>query len=433
MTSRPTPSLLHTGSSAPDAVIVGGGLAGSGLAITLRRLGMEIALVERTSAFLDRIRGETIHPWGTREIRELDLEPVAIDGAGALRQRHWLTYRDRQPGTPYTWADDFTDAPYGLSVRHTAFQRALLDAAIAEGVRVFRPAEVTLSRSAGGSTATIQGEGDEVVLRPRFVIGADGQQSATRSWIGGSARRDPVHHAIGGALIAGLNLADDRVHQAFFPGGFALITPQRGGTSRVYLVCSNEAAARVQRLPDPATPFMERVAESLPNGTVRDWTSTGPIGFFPNANIVATWPETPDVILIGDAAGANDPSQGHGISLTFHDIRVLRDVFRSDLAATEIPAAFARRRRAYFEVLRQHAHWTERLATETGPEIEAIRDRIALARELDPTAGGFSGIFATGPDGLVADDAARRHFLGEDLEGLPTGAAPPLSHVAPAD
>lgn len=420
----PTPSLRPERTLSPDAVIIGGGLAGSGLAITLRRIGMEVALVERTSEFHDRIRGETIHPWGTREIRELGLEACAIEDAGALRQWHWLTYRDREPGTPSTWADDFPDAPYGLSVRHSAFQQALLTTAVAEGVRVFRPAEVRLTRSADSLTASITSEKDRVDLRPRFVFGADGQQSATRAWIGGSARRDPVHHAIGGALIAGLDLKGDRVHQAFFPGGFALITPQRGRVSRVYLVCSTEEASRIQRLPDSAPALMERVAESLPEGTVREWASTGPIGFFPNANIVAAYPETPDVILLGDAAGANDPCQGHGISLTFHDIRVLRDLFRSGLTADDISPAFATRRRSYFAVLRQHARWTERLTTETGPEIDAIRERMSIARELDPTAGGFAGIFATGPDHLIADEAARRHFLGEDLEGPSADGSP---------
>ena len=430
MTAIPRPFSRSRHLPAPDAVIVGGGLAGSGLAITLRRLGMEIALVERTTEFHDRIRGETIHPWGAREIRELGLEKVAIDNAGALPQRHWLTYRDRQPGTPYTWADDFPDAPYGLSVRHSAFQQALLDAALAEGVTVFRPAEVRLSRSGVGVKAAIESGGEHIELHPRFVFGADGQGSATRAWIGGSAQRDPVHHAIGGALIDGLDLESDRVHQAFFPGGFAMITPQTGGTSRVYLICSSEEASRIQRAPDRATPFMERVTEALPAGAVGYWQSTGPIGFFPNANVVASYPAVPDVILLGDAAGANDPCQGHGISLTFHDVRVLRDLFRDGPAAGEISGAFAAKRRAYFEVLRQHAHWTERQATETGPEIEAIRDRIGRARELDPTAGGFSGIFATGPDGLIADEAARRHFFGDDL---PLAPAPRTAEMMPAD
>ena len=50
----------------------------------------------------------------------------------------------------------------------------------------------------------------------------------------------------------------------------------------------------------------------------------------------------------------------------------------------------------------------------------AIRDGIARSRAADPTAGGFGPIFALGPSGLVADEQARRHYFGEDLEQLPS-------------
>ncbi|HEU0113291.1 MAG TPA: hypothetical protein VFQ80_01370, partial [Thermomicrobiales bacterium] len=46
---------------------------------------------------------------------------------------------------------------------------------------------------------------------------------------------------------------------------------------------------------------------------------------------------------------------------------------------------------------------------------DALRARVERAREADPTAGGFAGAYACEPDGLTADDAARRDFFGEDL------------------
>ncbi|MER3485576.1 MAG: hypothetical protein C4345_06030 [Chloroflexota bacterium] len=66
-------------------------------------------------------------------------------------------------------------------------------------------------------------------------------------------------------------------------------------------------------------------------------------------------------------------------------------------------------------MLRAHAQWLGMLTTEEGEEADARRERVARAREHDPAAGGFGLIFARGPDGLVADEAARRHFFGEDL------------------
>jgi 2-polyprenyl-6-methoxyphenol hydroxylase-like FAD-dependent oxidoreductase len=120
------------------------------------------------------------------------------------------------------------------------------------------------------------------------------------------------------------------------------------------------------------------------------------------------------MVLIGDAAGKNDPSQGHGLSLVFHDVVTLSGML-AGLPWREVPDAFHAHRAEVFETLRQHAHWNERQATETGPEIDALRERIRLSREADPTAAGFAGIFATGPLGLRATEEARRVFLGEDV------------------
>lgn len=411
MNSRTASSTALT----PDVAIIGGGVAGSGLAVVLQQLGLQTVLIERSAAFRDRIRGETIHPWGASEIRELGLGDVAEQRAGALRTPHWQTYRDRIPQDPHTWAENFPDRPYGLSVRHHHLQDAVFGAAEGAGAAIFRPAEATLGRDGDSPVITVSGSRDSRILRPRLIVGADGPRSAVRRWIGGQATRDPIHHAIGGALIRGLDLETDRVHQAFFDGGFVLISPQRERVSRVYLVCATAEADMIQRDPAPASRVIARLAESLPEGTVGAWESIGPVGFFPNANLVVDRPATTDVVLIGDAAGANDPCQGHGVSLAFHDVRVLRDMFASGMDWAEIPAAFNDRRDRYFDVLRHHARWSERIATETGPEIDAIRDRIRRARELDPSAGGFAAIFAIGPDSLVADAAARRHFLGEDL------------------
>ena len=119
-------------------------------------------------------------------------------------------------------------------------------------------------------------------------------------------------------------------------------------------------------------------------------------------------------MLVGDAAGANDPSQGHGLSLAFRDARELRDLLLDGPDWSAAVGAFAERRVAYVAPLRAHARWVGVLTTEQGAEADARRDRVARARETDPSAGGFAGIYAFGPDGLVGDEAARRRFFGDD-------------------
>jgi 2-polyprenyl-6-methoxyphenol hydroxylase-like FAD-dependent oxidoreductase len=73
-----------------DVVVVGGGLAGSSLAITLAREGVDVLVVERDRVFRDRVRGEVMATWGTVEAKRLGL-------FGLLRERcatevRYLTY-----------------------------------------------------------------------------------------------------------------------------------------------------------------------------------------------------------------------------------------------------------------------------------------------------------------------------------------------------
>jgi len=400
----------------PDVAIVGGGVAGSALAIVLRRQGVAVHLIERSEAFRDRIRGETIHPWGAGEMRRLDLYDLAIAEAAAQPQYLWQTYRDREAQTPYRWADDFPNAPNGLGVNHVALQNALIVEAARLGAVVHRPATVAFGREAGRPILSITSPEGESRIQPQLVVGADGQNSATRAWVGGVSMPDPPHHHLGGALIRGLGLESDRIHHAFFEGGFVFVSPQANDVARLYLVCSSSTAMKIQASADPARQFVDRFREALPEGSIgATWQSVGPAGFFPNANVPVSLPSLRDVALIGDASGRNDPSQGHGLSLAFHDVRELSDLLAADDNWATVPDRFHEIKGVHFEILRQHARWNERQATETGPEIDELRARIALAREADPTAGGFAAIFATGPAVLEATQAARRHYFGLDL------------------
>lgn len=402
--------------NSPEVAIVGGGVAGSALAITLRRRGLDVVLIERSERFRDRVRGETIHPWGTNELRTLDLYDLAVDRAQAQPQLFWQTYRDRQAQDPYRWADDFPNIPNGLGAGHVALQNALFAEAVRAGVAILRPALVAFGRRHNEPELLVSSARGEMSIRPRLVVGADGQRSATRTWMGGSAFPDPPHHHIGGALIRGLGLATDRIHQAFFDGGFVFVSPQANDVARLYLVCSSTRAMDIQASPSPADHVVNQFRESLPEGFIGgDWESLGPVGFFPNASVTVSTPPSHDVVLIGDASGHNDPSQGHGLSLAFHDVNILVGLLMSETEWRDVPDRFHKLKSAYFETLRQHAHWNERQATETGPEIDRLQERIARSREIDPSAGGFAGIFATGPEGLDTSPRARRHYLGEDL------------------
>ena len=311
---------------------------------------------------------------------------------------------------------DIPDGHVEWGVSHPALQEALLRLAATRGARVLRPARTFGFRRAAAPELTIvTNDGDELIVRARLVVGADGSRSAARRWIGAVTCRDPVHHAIGGCLFAGVALDADSTHQATFPGGMIIVFPRGGGIARTYVVTSPEQAAVLHGAEGPAA-FIDACAATLPDGAFAGAIAAGPAAVFPAADVWADRLAGDDVVLIGDAAGANDPSQGHGLSLVFRDVRELRDLLLERSDWRWAIAEFAARRAAYYAVLRAHAQWAGILTTEQGPEADARRERVARAREADPTAGGFAAIHALGPDGLVADEAARRHFFGEDRE-----------------
>ena len=67
--------------SNPDVVIIGGGIAGASLALVLARTGMSVTLVERETAFRDRIRGDSLFPWGAALAQDLGIHDLLTEGS----------------------------------------------------------------------------------------------------------------------------------------------------------------------------------------------------------------------------------------------------------------------------------------------------------------------------------------------------------------
>ena len=397
-----------------DVAIVGGGVAGSSLAAALATAGLGVVVIEREARFRDRVRGEGIHPWGVLEAERLGLLPT-LRVAGARELPWWQIYRDRQLVYAFRWDDDAPGWPGEWSIGHPAMQAALLTHAANCGARVLRPARATAFRRDGGPRLTVTGDrGDEAEIHARLVVGADGRQSAARRWLGAATIHDPQHHQVGGCLLDSVTLDAERAYMGMFEGGFAMLFPQGDSRARAYVICGTERAAELR---DPTRPerFIDQCAAALPEGALTAARAAGPLAFFSNADI---WPDRvagDGVALIGDAAGANDPSRGQGLAICFRDVRELRDALLSERDWERATTAYAERHAAYYAVLRAHAQWSAWLAIEVGPEADALRARAERARELDPDQGGFAHIVGRGPDGLVADEAARAHFFGEDL------------------
>jgi 2-polyprenyl-6-methoxyphenol hydroxylase-like FAD-dependent oxidoreductase len=285
-----------------------------------------------------------------------------------------------------------------------------------QGATTVRPAKATGFANNGRPTVTVVTDGRAVDYTARLVVGADGKLSAVRHWAGGETQADAEHHRFGGVLVTGMPAT-------WFVLGDARTAPteciwfaQSATGTRLYLRMSAERL-RESGVDRSFAAFVSYAASFMPEGALDGAEQAGPVGFFPNSNVWASRIAGDGVVLIGDAAGAADPSGGLGTSLLFRDVRELRDLLLSEREWASAIAEFAVRRGRYYEVIRAYDRWMGQLFAEEGAEADRRRASHARAKEQDPTLGGFGLIEAQGPDGLVADDSARRQYFGEDWAG----------------
>src|ERR1700739_3408026 len=71
-----------------DLIIVGGGLGGATLAKAMAEHGARVLLLERELQFKDRIRGESMWPWGVAELTELGVYRRLM--GTCAREARWL-------------------------------------------------------------------------------------------------------------------------------------------------------------------------------------------------------------------------------------------------------------------------------------------------------------------------------------------------------
>jgi menaquinone-9 beta-reductase len=396
-----------------DVIIVGGGIAGSTLAGVLARSGLGVLVLEKEEQFRDRVRGESTWPYAVADALAMGLQPL-LDDAGTVEISGVRRYANREAAGPYRWAEDSIDQLPELGFYHPRFQEAAVMWAESQGATIVRPAKAIEFSRNGRPSVKVAAEGQETSYEARLVVGADGKHSMARRWTGGESAGDPEHHRFGGVLISGLR-TDDRDTDNVGKVGVEAVNWFAVGAdhTRLYLQMTASRLREIgaDRSFDAIVAF---AAQVMPEGALDEVRQGGPIGFFPNSDTWATRIAGNDVVLVGDAAGAPDPSQGHGTALLFHDVRNLSELLLSDANWKTATEGFAERRSAFFAAVLAYDRW-ENLLAEEGEVADRLREGHERAKEEDPTLGGFSVIEARGPDGLVADEAARRHYFGEDL------------------
>ncbi|MGE3842878.1 MAG: FAD-dependent oxidoreductase [Vicinamibacterales bacterium] len=395
-----------------DVVTVGGGLGGATLASAVARSGRTVLVLERERAFKDRVRGENMLPWGVAAARRLGV----VDDLLAAGGRQVPFFNIYVMGTQTEHRPLPMTTPTGeasINMYHPDLQETLIAAATRAGAQVVRGAEVvSLDEQDGGWKVTYREGAETRSVSTRLVVGADGRFSRVRQMGGFDVRRDPDHLRIAGTLVEGSKAPDDGVHLCLGPGFATFIAPLGNGRARVYFIYVTALGERTLSGKAKIGQFLDGCrATHAPSAWFEDMNVIGPLAEFEGADHWVPSPARPGLALIGDAAGATDPSWGCGLAKTLVDA----DALSAQLAATDDWHAalqqYAAMHDDYFGKLHDILSWMTTLVWSGGPEADARRARVFPRMQEDPT--GFPDPSGQGPFG-PCDDRARRLVLGEE-------------------
>ncbi|HKO70126.1 MAG TPA: FAD-dependent monooxygenase [Bradyrhizobium sp.] len=402
----------------PDVVIVGGGIAGGTMATILARNGLEVVVLERETIYPDRVRGEWIAPWGVVEFKRLGLIDLLYENGAIDVQRNVPYDENWSPEVAEQRALDFRnllpEIPGAICIGHPTMCNVFSASAKESGAHVLTGIKKIEVTAGSGPTVAFSSNGQTVQLRPRVVIGADGRNSAVRKQLGFPVLADEPHNLLGGMLVA--NVPDwprqvqaigteDRFHYFVFPQGKDMVRLYAcyDFADRAKFAGPDREARLLQAFRLNCLPYSEAILGGLPVSTFNSYS---------NEDHWVDDPTTTGIVLIGDAAGHNDPITGQGLSIAARDVRIVSDILISTKNLDRVDfLPYVEERRERMRRLRITGRLATKLRVEFGDEARHRRARVSqrsMQRQLSPLPATLIG-----PERLPAEA-----YLPETIEKL---------------
>jgi 2-polyprenyl-6-methoxyphenol hydroxylase-like FAD-dependent oxidoreductase len=393
-----------------DVVVVGGGIAGSALATVLARDGYDVLVLERQTSYRDKVRGEVLACWGVAELQRLGLEQELLDAGGHYATRGVFYDETTDPARAEAEAaplDQFLPGVRGsLDVGHPQACEALSRAAAAAGATVVRG--VGDVKITAGPAPAARYEHDDVdhEVHCRLVVGADGRMSTVRRQLGLELHQTEPRTMGGGMLVDGLHgWPADQLSLGTEGDLYYLVFPRADGRARLYLLHGVEQRGRFSG-PDRERDFLDAYGfDCIPNSAMFAAAEpAGPCAFYPMNDSWTDRPHVPGAVLVGDAAGWNDPIIGQGLAIALRDVRTVADLLRSSRDWSDpLFAPYAEERAERMRRLRLSAAVTTDLVATFTPAGAERRKAFGALFRTDPVLGGPRLVVQLGPDKLPAE------------------------------
>lgn len=285
-----------------DAVVVGGGPAGSLAARELARAGHRVLLAEKHREIGSPLCcAEAVSLRSLGLFMEADARWVAAPINGAV------LYSPDGTEVVVPWKG------VGVVLERKIFDRHLAALAGADGTEIVVEAEAVGVNLAGGRAESVDLKVGAKVRRVkcRVLIGADGVESLVGAWAGLDTRMEPSElHCCAQYLMANVPGPQDMVRfwvgRDVAPGGYLWIFPKGGGLANVGLGIAQALAGEKK-----PTQFLDQfISRHLPQARVVEAMAGGTPARGSDHPLVKG-----NVLLAGDAARLTDPLSGAGIAI----------------------------------------------------------------------------------------------------------------------
>lgn len=340
-----------------DIAIIGGGMVGASLALSLSRTALKVLVIDQQSLKPNPIDDRQPYSSRVSALTEASVQLFSRLGVWELMQfqrvcsyRYMQVWDGEGTGEIAFDADSVGYPCLGHIVENDVIRQALLQGLENTGVERLQ-AKGTLSFRQTDKGYEVLPESAEAI-HCQLLVGADGAESGVRKWAGiPSSQKDCLHHAIV-TTVETEKYHEDTAWQVFLDTGplAFLPLPDKDGKHYCSIVWSllPEAAEDVMALNDEA--FCETLGKAFEYrlGKVEQAESRCR---FPLKHRHAKQYFREGVVLVGDAAHTIHPLAGQGVNLGLQDVEVLSsELIRAnergdDITGKHILCRYQRRRK----------------------------------------------------------------------------------------
>ncbi len=317
-----------------DIVIVGGGMVGASLAVTLLPLGLKVALIESTPLESGRQpsfdeRTTALSNGSRNVLTGIGLWPQLAAQATPIRRIH-ISERGR-----FGFAR-IDAAEQGVEALGYVLPNRVVGAALWERLRgsehfaLLCPATVEHVEPQTDAVEVRLAGAD--TLRARLVIAADGAQSAVRQALGISASNQDYRQSAVVTTVATGSPHEGVAYERFTATGPLAVLPLAGDRCAVIWTLEPAAAQAALALSDDA--FLQALQDRFGFRLGR-FTRVGKRGAYPLALTQADERVGRRCVIIGNAAQGLHPIAGQGFNLGLRDVATLAEVIADTVGTRE--------------------------------------------------------------------------------------------------